>query len=1027
MWTPKRVVILVIGFVALLAGYLVYAHYLGGINGLPPLPNVYWPRPGDDDRPLEPIQKRTPLLVKRLKIAFGEDCEEARRPFKIEVKSRNLVLAFDEFQIVERTGELKLTPLSVAVFSKKKGADGLNEINTIKGDVAHLRFERPIKTLADMGRYKIVAGHIAGKVKLRNNRRTQKTDDDLVLEVPTGTLYYDQALEQMWTPDFVRMTDYQSKPKPNDVDGRHLIVDLAKHDAPMIEAKKKKEPSSNTVHGITGVRKITLKGWVKMNLYVDSSSVFLSAPADKKKAKKKKNPQERSHVQIKTHGPFVYDMETDVAQFKIPEQKGGLLSQPEYVKVTRTNPRSKLPPGEPDDYLHCDHLVLQFRRRDSKKQQKKANDGALNLQIETATATGSLPGSVVLVSNSEKLVAQGNYLFYHAHEKRTVLRGPKMDVLKDGNRIYARELRIIEQEQGQKMTAIGPGKLLLTKKKGTEGAINATWSHTLTSAKDPTGKMEIIHLVGNASFGDVQNEQSLRADDLTLWLEPKPKTNKSKKQSDEKSDAYQPKRVIAIGHVQAHTPEVNIYDTSRFEIHFEDAPQKAKAKVEEKQPIAKPIPPPGAYTLPPVKPKTLPTPPALKKKEEKPAKKKKNPIYLRARTVEAYVYRLNGKNELDHLQSEGSVHVQQAPEKAGENGVDIKGDHLHLKHHPEGNILKVKSDTDDLARLVMGQITILGPQVTIDQVRNQAYVFRDGAMTIESETDFQGRKLKKSAPLTIHWKKSMFFDGNSATFYGDIQADQNNSLLTCEVLRVVFDKRVSLKRGDSSKGAKVHHLLCEKAVQVEDSLVEKGKFVKSQRLRGFEVSYDNKAGVVRAKGPGDVRIIQIEPDKAKAAKSKMPFKMTYVMYHRRMYANDQSNTVKFYSNVRVLYSPVANRHVEVNLAKVLAGNIPDGAMYIRSDVLELYRRPKAQGKPNQELNATGRVSVRAREFYGTADKMTYNEEKDQVIFEGGTGSTATLFKRGRPGAPWQKVDARKIIYIRKTGQHQAFGVKGASR
>ena len=35
-----------------------------------------------------------------------------------------------------------------------------------------------------------------------------------VLEIPVGTLYYDQALCQVWTPEMVRMTDFQSKPKP---------------------------------------------------------------------------------------------------------------------------------------------------------------------------------------------------------------------------------------------------------------------------------------------------------------------------------------------------------------------------------------------------------------------------------------------------------------------------------------------------------------------------------------------------------------------------------------------------------------------------------------------------------------------------------------------------------------------------------------------------------------------------------------------------------------------------------------------
>ena len=43
MWTPKRVLLLMAGFGLFFTTYAVYAHFLGGIDGLPPLPKEYWP------------------------------------------------------------------------------------------------------------------------------------------------------------------------------------------------------------------------------------------------------------------------------------------------------------------------------------------------------------------------------------------------------------------------------------------------------------------------------------------------------------------------------------------------------------------------------------------------------------------------------------------------------------------------------------------------------------------------------------------------------------------------------------------------------------------------------------------------------------------------------------------------------------------------------------------------------------------------------------------------------------------------
>jgi hypothetical protein len=62
---------------------------------------------------------------------------------------------------------------------------------------------------------------------------------------------------------------------------------------------------------------------------------------------------------------------------------------------------------------------------------------------------------------------------------------------------------------------------------------------------------------------------------------------------------------------------------------------------------------------------------------------------------------------------------------------------------------------------------------------------------------------------------------------------------------------------------------------------------------------------------------------------------------------------------------------------------------------------------------------------GRSDTITYDESKSQVIFYGGAGRPAQLFRqKDGPGRPPEEIRAEKIIYIRKTGEIQTIGTNG---
>src|SRR5262245_49825552 len=108
------------------------------VDGLPPLPEQYWP--GEERRFDRPPRRQVSLVDRKLIQAFGKDCPELKQrdyPMKIEVPSHGFVLATKAVQF-EPDGRVRLIPLSVAIFGKARGEDGTPEINTVRGDVGYL-------------------------------------------------------------------------------------------------------------------------------------------------------------------------------------------------------------------------------------------------------------------------------------------------------------------------------------------------------------------------------------------------------------------------------------------------------------------------------------------------------------------------------------------------------------------------------------------------------------------------------------------------------------------------------------------------------------------------------------------------------------------------------------------------------------------------------------------------------------------------------------------------------------------------
>jgi hypothetical protein len=719
------------------------------------------------------------------------------------------------------------------------------------------------------------------------------------------------------------------------------------------------------------------------------------------------------------------------------------------------------------DQLDCDQLVLTFQRK--KADDAQPGDGkAPQLEIDSAHATGS---NVILTSDSQALdVQNANDLNYKATTRKTTITGEHdINVVKEGNKMTARAIELIQREDAQEMTARGPGVIELLDKQTRKTTVTAHWDDTLISKKE--GLLDQLTLTGGAAFVDVEHEQELHADTLNIWLEPAPHVDAQNTrraiaggragdhapgvgtQSAADQGGRRPHHVKADGHVGAKSRDMNVHDTDQLALWFKDAPPRTQlpdklSPTRGNQPAA-PTPvsrPPNHETTQaqigkPAGQSPSGQPPAAGVKTD--GDKPPRPMDVSAHLIDVHVLRLEGgKNELDWLWTEGRVRVRQDPEKPDDRGLNVKGDTLELTRQDDGNLLVVTGKDRNVAELQMDKMLILGPVVNIDQAKNKAWVDGSGAMRMESATTLQGGRLERTVPMTIYWDDHMLFTGQHAEFFGGIQAEQEHGRMTCQRLQVDLDRPVSLREGNKNgESAKVDRLVCDKSVQVEDSEWQDGRRVKYQSIVSPTLVVDNAEGTAVAGGPGTVRILQpgngdtlpsagsasragprsdqagpasrggatVGQAKPKPAQAEQ-LNLTRVKFGGRMWANNKNHTAVFRDDIEVVHLPTDNPNLDPDL-----DDLAKDAFYLRCSLLKVRSRQE-NGKSNQELEAHDHVVARSQEFEAHADKLTYDEAKDQMVLEGGDGGKATMYRFTGKNLPPQKSTGRVIIYWRKSGE-----------
>lgn len=1027
MGATRRLIVLVAGVAACIVAFWLYALVFGRIDGLPPLPVAFLERRAPDAVD-PPPRGGSSGIDQKLQRAFGPGCAEIAYNHRIELQKNGVILATNQVAI-EPDGRCKLKPFSVAVIRERPGQEP--EVYTIHSDEAYILFDKPVKNLPEMGQRRIVGCDLTSdpgllspdprrhRIVCHHNRGSLEPDDDLVMETVGPVAYRETpepaptpAVPQIQTPAAVRLLDKRGQPRSTTITALGMKVFLA--------ATKDAVAAKPAAKGATtsGVKQVVLPEQVVMDLWMDPGNGFLASGA------RPATPADRSNVQITTAGAFVFTVgaDADVARFeRKPVTNPG--ERPGFVQVVRPQIKDG---ATYLDRLDCDFLELSFAHK-AAPNPAPTNKGEPGANLQWIHAWGQY---VVVTSQSENLQAHGNDLYHDAATKQTTLKGtPEVVAIKEGNEIHAPALVMLaaDGKTGAEAYALGAGWF-----KGQPGAggearpISARWQDRMHYRKD--GETELLTLAGAAMVEDPDRKQTLSGEQIKLTLAPDPNAK-----SAPGTPKVKPRRLEVSGRVAARGPDLTVQDTDQLVVLFTDAPPKPAGPATPAPTTGGPIP--GVTPLP-AQPAAPATPP-----------KGKPPLVLSARSVQALlVAQTGGPTELETVHCEGQVRVHQDPATPQDKAIDMRGDMLDLKKKSGGHELTVSGDPDRPAEVSFPDLALAGPTVKIDQVDNVAEVVGAGAMRINSVTDFQGNKLAKPTELLITWRQEMHFNGSIATFQGRVQADQESTRLLCHTMQVTLDQEVKFSQQpgrEGGKSANVKKVVCNTTgedgappVSVVDSLRENGAVTRYQRIEARELTVLKSEGQLEAPGPGEVRILQKGPKNIQGPAPGAPpapapadqgeeLKLTYVRYDHKLFVYNDKRLAIFWGNAEVLHLPADDPALHLNINDLI-NKLPPRALYLKCEKLEVFSEDKGP-KKSHVLKAVGKATVQFDNFYGLADSIVYDEEKQQVTFVGSPGRPAVLNITQGQGQPPKKMSGDKVIYNRATGRFDGTNVNSISQ
>ncbi len=657
------------------------------------------------------------------------------------------------------------------------------------------------------------------------------------------------------------------------------------------------------------------------------------------------------------------------------------LTLNDHVDVIRHNVEG------PSDQLNCQELRVHFNGPAT----ESATDGkSMKLAPSKLVAVGF---PVILRADSYGAFARGEQLEYDFAKQRVSMQDREAVVL--GNKEYELtakwlwyELR--EGKQLGSMEAGGPGRV--TGQLGKEQQrFEATWqTKAVLQPIDDTSALSLV----DAAHLSVADTGEVFADAVHVYLAEQPRAD------DPTKSTIIADKLKAIGNVR--------FDSARIAGVIQDV------QIWFVQPTSSTVPPEGLAKKSPLLAKPTPA-----NASSEPIQK----LVVQAEQLNAEI-QLGDNPQLIRLAAQGKVHCEEqaTPELASGMSLDCEVFQV-LDGTTENPIARIEGREGSPARVMARDAQLVGQLIEIHQGSNLAFIQGAGQMTLP-------RPQTPQAPWFVQWQHRMRFDGQQATFDGDVVARGSQAMqageqvrfnATGDSLNVIFTRYISFKQPDGADDVALRELLFQGKCSLRSETIDpRGMPKTSEQMEIRDLRIDQVSGVLHGDGPGWLTSVHQGQDifkEGQFATTPKGLHFLRVDFQQELVGSLTGRKMEFLGNVRTVYGPVASWDQVIDVTD--PSRLGPRDVMVTSQRLALTDMGQTRDRFDAvELEATGNALVRGQTFNASGQRISYTKAKDQLVLEGDGRNYAMLSYQPTPNATPAPLKARKILFWPETKQFE---------
>ncbi len=918
---------------------------------------------------------------------------------------------------------------------------------------AHLEFDEFRPEAGKIGQ--ILHGQFPGDIRIHSDMKEPGPEDDLLVEV--SDLAMNTKLLYTTKPD----SPVRFRMGGNVGGGTELEIRfLADEHAKPTDAGLK----------IAGFDSLEIRRDVKMRLQMDSGGLAFGGKKKDAKLKDKngnpiataptvqvadastinpaKSTPEKPPVDASCTGPFTFDFTRYVA------------SLDHDVELIQANPNG------PSNQLSASRLDIHFAPKlqpnaaatpaildPSKRQQHDLGQ----LEAVAIVAEGHPAKMTSPAHNAE---ARGDRIQIALRERRLRVSGGSDAMFIEGTNVL--QAPVIDYQQPAedegtqvgRFRATGPGTLhYITDPAKPDQILNAEWQSSVQLGRDKG--QPVLALEGHPKVAFAESG-TLSADQILLYL----------RELDSKSTAgitlngpggdtqnklrLAPDRMLATGHVQIASPQFtgnaqSLSATFRLEQPTANAPSENAPKA-------------GA--------------PSAKPSNESPSKMgpgatpSQQKYYIDTDQIQLEVSMRGQTAAPLALECNGHVVVREIPLAASpQQPLEIRGGQLlvtkldtNTPHVTLHGVAPGQPARSALAQVVGRGVTMLVDTLEVDQRENLVTSDGPGKATILTMRGISGAPAATPSPVDVTWQGGLKFDGLTAVFNRNVVVNATDSKVQCDELAATLNTPIHFGEQVNQSNISLEVIECRGQVALENVQRDTAGVTSHEVMQLAHLTINQHTGVITGEsgdGLGNIRATRYgdsavtfpgQPTNAATQPGPGPLgrnasgnKLNFlrVDFRKGLKGNIYTREITFYERVRAIYGPVDSWEQELDPTR--PASLPEDTMTLTSDELRLNEDPvaaraaqppaasKQQMGPIQ-MQAKGDVRIDGRvpnqgEFSVQADRASYEQVKETFILEGDMRTPATLWRRALNGTDAPRIEARKIRYVRTTGDTQVDGIQ----